>query len=295
VKVGAGLTAAADGTLSAAAAPLTPATATVLGGIKVGSGLAITADGTLSSSVAGTYLLKAGDQMTGPLRLATMTAPSTYNGTDWYQWHNPTVGLYFHSPTGKNFILRNDGRVTLSAAPVDAMDAATKAYVDSASGGASLPLAGGTMTGGIVLPTTVQSLTWGASTYNIFGASGGVAIRYGNANIVNFTSTGATFIQKITTPGTGQGVEFGSGGGYLSKVGTGIGAYVGGNLRWSFGSTEHTSTLPIVLPGDPTKALQAAPKQYVDAKPTIVSAPAGSTPPDAALYPNNTLFVEFTA
>jgi hypothetical protein len=268
----------------------------VLGGIKVGTGLAITADGVLSSSVAGTYLLKAGDQMTGPLRLATMTAPSTYNGTDWYQWHNSTIGLYFHSPTGKNLILRNDGRITLGAAPVDAMDAVTKAYVDSASsGGAYLPLAGGTMTGVITLPTTVQSLTWGASTYNIFGANGGVAVRFGNANIVNFTSTTATFYQKITTAGTGQGVEFGSGGGYLAKVGTGIGAYCGGQQRLVIGATEHTSSVPIVLPADPTTALQAAPKQYIDAKPTIVSAPAGSTPPDTASYPNNTLFVEFTA
>ena len=271
------------------------ATASVLGGIKVGSGLAITADGVLSSSVAGTYLLKAGDQMTGPLRLAAMTAPSTYSGTDWYQWHNGTIGLYFHSPTGKNLILRNDGRVTLGAAPVDAMDAATKAYVDSASGGASLPLAGGTMTGGIVLPTTVQSLTWGTSTYNIFGASGGVAVRYGTANIVNFTSTGATFIQKITTPGTGQGVEFGSGGGYLAKVGTGIGAYCGGQQTLVIGATEHTSKVPVLLPADPTTALQAAPKQYIDAKPTIVSVPAGGAAPDTASYPNNTLLVEYVA
>ena len=52
VKVGTGLTAAADGTLSAAATPLTPATASVLGGIKVGTGLSVTADGTLSSASA---------------------------------------------------------------------------------------------------------------------------------------------------------------------------------------------------------------------------------------------------
>jgi hypothetical protein len=220
----------------------------------------------------------------------------------------------------------------LSADPSAALGAATKQYVDgkfagggytlpvatgtvlggvkvgsglaidangllSASGGAGayLPLAGGTMTGGITLPATVQSLTWGASTYNIFGANGGVAIRYGNANIVNFTATSAGFVQKITTPGTGIGVEFGSGGGYLSKVGTGIGAYVGGQQTLVIGAAEHTAKVPILLPADPTTALQAAPKQYIDAKPTIVSAPAGSTPPDTANYPNNTLFVEYTA
>lgn len=38
-----------------------------------------------------------------------------------------------------------------------------------------------------------------------------------------------------------------------------------------------TMTGPLVLPGDPTTALQAAPKQYVDAK----SLPAGGTPGQA--------------
>jgi hypothetical protein len=149
------------------------------------------------------------------------------------------------------------------------------------------------MTGTITLPTTVQSFLWGASTYNMFGANGGVAIRYGNANIVTFTATGSTFIQKITTPGTGQGVEFGSGGAYMSKVGTGIGVYCGGQQRWTFDSTKHKSLVPIELPADPVNALEAAPKQYVDTKPTIVSMPAGGTAPDAASYPNNTLLVEY--
>jgi hypothetical protein len=149
------------------------------------------------------------------------------------------------------------------------------------------------MTGGITLPTTVQSFTWGTSTYNIFGGNGGVAIRYGNANIVTFTATSAGFVQKITTPASGVGVEFGSGGAYLAKVTTGIGAYCGGAQTLLIGATEHTSRVPVLLPADPTTALQAATKQYVDAKPTIVSVPVGGTAPDTALYPNNTLLVEY--
>jgi hypothetical protein len=136
-------------------------------------------------------------------------------------------------------------------------------------------------------------LTFGTSTYNIFGANGGVAIRYGTSNLVNFTATSAAFTQKITAPGSSQGVEFGSGGAYLSKVGVGIGAYCGGQQRLVIGATEHTSAVPIVLPADPTTALQAAPKQYVDAKPTIVAIPTGATAPDTASYPNNTLLVEY--
>lgn len=50
VKVGAGLSAAADGTLSATASSLPVATSSVLGGVKVGTGLSATADGTLSAT-----------------------------------------------------------------------------------------------------------------------------------------------------------------------------------------------------------------------------------------------------
>lgn len=166
----------------------------------------------------------------------------------------------------------------------------------SASGGggtSGLPTTGGTMTGAINLPTTVQSLNWGAN-YNVFGASGGIAFRYNSTNIVNFTATAAGFIQKIQTPGTGIGIEFGSGGGYLSKVGTGIGAYCGGAQVLVIGAAEVTARVPLLLTADPTAALQAAPKQYVDAKPTILAMPEGGTPPDAALYSNNTLLVEYT-
>jgi hypothetical protein len=187
------------------------ATASVLGAIKVGTGLAITADGVLSSAVAGNYLLKTGDAMTGPLRFAQMNAPSTYNGTDWYQWHNPTIGLYFHSPTGKNVFIHNDGRFRLGAAPVDAMDAVNRAYLDTALTDISgyLKTTGGTMTGAITLPTTVQSLVWGTTTYNIFGGTGGVAMRHGTNNIVVYTSTAATYTQQIIASAT-TGIVFGA-------------------------------------------------------------------------------------
>lgn len=134
-------------------------------------------------------------------------------------------------------------------APTDPKHLANKEYVDSKAGG--LPTTGGTMTGGIILPTTVQSLTWGTSTYNIFGASGGVAVRFGNANIVNFTATGATYTQKITTPAAGIGIEFGSGGANFSRGST---------------AAKIKSSAAIELPADPVAALEAATKQYVDAK-----------------------------
>jgi hypothetical protein len=274
------------------------ATASVLGGIKVGSGLSITADGVLSSSVAGAYVLKAGDTMTGSLLIDVPSGFALRVGTnsDFYGQYKAVNGNYRFEKGGASLLEigttthQSFKPILLPADPTQNLEAATKQYVDSKAGGAFLPLAGGTMTGGITLPTTVQSLTWGASTYNIFGANGGVAVRYGNANIVNFTATGATFTQKITTPGTGQGVEFGSGGGYLSKVGTGIGAYCGGQQRLLIDATAHTSSVPIVLPGDPTTALQAVPKQYVDAR--VVVTAAGATAPATTGLADGALWVE---
>jgi hypothetical protein len=288
----------------AAGGTLPIASATRLGGVKIGTGITVAADGTIATTASTNYVNKSGDVMNGPLRYANSGGVSSFNGQDVYTYYD---GTYFRVqlPGSKSgyMIEIATGKVTFSIAPkctfapVDGFDLANKDYVDSAMSGSTafLKTTGGTMTGGITLPTTVQSLTWGASTYNIFGANGGVAIRYGNANIVNFTATGATYTQKITTPGTGQGVEFGSGGGYLSKVGTGIGAYTGGGLRFTIDTSAVSSTVPIAISVPATAANHAVTKSYVDALPTIVSMPAGGTAPAAASYPNNTLLVEYTA
>jgi len=120
-----------------------------------------------------------------------------------------------------------------------------------------LPLSGGTMTGGITLPTTVQSLTWGTSGYNVFGASGGVAVRSNTTNIVNFTAAEINAYVPITTAGSGVGVRFGSAGPTLSKSGTMI-----------------ASSAPITVAAAPATDTELANKKYVDDK---VAAGGGSS------------------
>jgi hypothetical protein len=155
------------------------------------------------------------------------------------------------------------------------------------------------MTGPITAPSSAVAMNF-TNTYNLYSANGGVSFRFGATDLMAFNSSSVIAYKGITTPSTGIGIQFGSGGGYLSKSGTGIGAYIGGAFRWSFGTTEHTSTLPIVLPGTPTAPDHAATKQYVDdavaatpAGAVIIPMPTGATVPDAALYPSGTLLVEY--
>jgi hypothetical protein len=257
-------------------------------------------------AVSGAYVPLTGGTMTGTLNIYTASGFGLIVGkssTDFYGQYQSTTGQYRLEKGGASVMEwgpttnQSFKPLLLPADPTLDLQAATKKYVDTkvAAGGAGayLPLAGGTMTGAITLPTTVQSLTFGTTTYNVFGGSGGIAMRYGNANIATFTATGSTFIQKITTPATGVGLEFGSGGGYLAKVGTGFGLYAGGQQRMAVNDVLHTSSVPIKLPADPTDPLHAAPKQYVDGKATIVPMVAGGTVPDAANYPNGTLLVEY--
>jgi hypothetical protein len=112
-----------------------------------------------------------------------------------------------------------------------------------------LPLSGGTMTGTITVPTTVQAFTFGTSGYNIFGASGGVAVRSNTTNVVNFTAAEIAAYVPITTAGTGVGVRFGSGGPTLSKSGTMIAA-----------------SAPITVAAAPATDTELANKAYVDSK-----------------------------
>jgi hypothetical protein len=103
------------------------------------------------------------------------------------------------------------------------------------------------MTGTITTPTTVPALTFGTSGYNVFGASGGVAVRSNTANIVNFTAAEIVATKPITTSGVGVGVRFGSGGPSLSKSGTSI-----------------ASSAPITVAAAPATATELANKKYVD-------------------------------
>jgi hypothetical protein len=125
-----------------------------------------------------------------------------------------------------------------------------KKYVDDtiAANTVFLKVSGGTMTGTITTPTTVPALTFGTSGYNLFGASGGVAVRSNTTNIVNVTASEFVAYKPITTAGTGVGVRFGSGGPSLSKSGTSI-----------------ASSAPITVDAAPTAATELANKAYVDA------------------------------
>jgi hypothetical protein len=139
-------------------------------------------------------------------------------------------------------------------------------------GGSFLPLAGGTMTGTITTPTTVQAMKFGTSPYNLFGASGGVAVRSNTTNIINFTATETVAYLPITTAGSGVGVRFGSGGPSLSKSGTMIAA-----------------SAPITVAAAPATDPELANKKYVDSK--VVVTAAGATAP-ATTLPAGTLWVE---
>jgi hypothetical protein len=276
--------------------------------------------GMLGMTGSGTQPLRFGSEPAGNYNLTMLASEGGM------QWQFNSDPLFLWSKTS----LTAQKPLMLAADPVSELGAATKQYVDtkvasggttytlptasatvlggikvgsglaidangvvSASGGTSgLPLTGGTMTGTIASPiATPMSFM---NNYSLFSQNGGVSFRFGAADLIAFSSVGIINYKPMTTPASGIGVQFGSGGGYLAKGGTnGIGAYIGGQLRWTFGSTEHMSTLPIAVSAEATAVNHLVTKSYVDNKPTIISMPAGGTAPDAALYPNNTLLVEY--
>ena len=116
----------------------------------------------------------------------------------------------------------------------------------SVSGG-FLPLTGGTLTGTLTLPSGTVGLAINGTNYNMLGGSGGVAYRNGTTNIVNFAGAEIVTYVPLTTPGTGVGIRFGSGGPSFSKSGTSI-----------------ASSAPITVAAAPAGATELANKAYVD-------------------------------
>jgi hypothetical protein len=136
-----------------------------------------------------------------------------------------------------------------------------------------LPLSGGTMTGTIVAPTTVPALTFGTTGYNVFGASGGVAVRLNSTNIATFTGANLTMNAPIVTSSAANALQLGSGGPTLSKSGTGTIA----------------ASASITVATTPVAPNELANKAYVDSK--VVVTAAGAAAP-ATTLPAGTLWVE---
>jgi hypothetical protein len=201
------------------------------------------------SSIGTTYVRKSGDAMTGPLRHSAAASPSTFNGQDWYVWHNSgNAALYFHSPAGRSFIFLADGTLQLQVGPTSGNHAANKFYVDNAVSAANyLPLTGGTMTGTIVAPTNVNTLTW-AGTYNIFGSSNGWAVRSGTTNLLLATTTSVTAGVQLDVKQSGTAIRFGTTGPTITNI-SGV-VSVTGNV-------ESTAVAP-------TAASHLTRKDYVD-------------------------------
>jgi hypothetical protein len=230
VKIGSGITVGADGTISASAGStytLPNASATVLGGIKIGTGLTIDANGVCTATLAGNYVNKAGDVMNGPLRFSPSTYSSGYNGTDAYVYMD-TVLFRCIMPSGKQAYVVDPQTALVQFiganpqtpfVPSVDNDLTNKKYVDGAITGSTtfLKLAGGTMTGTIVAPTAVNTMTW-AGTYNIFGSSGGWAVRSGTTNLLLATTTTVSAAVIFEVKASGAAIRFGSAGPTLTNI-----------------------------------------------------------------------------
>lgn len=185
-------------------ATLPTATTTTLGGVKVGIGLAVTAEGLLSATGggAGNFLPSTGGTLTGPLKHAACDV-SSFDGISVYQYYD-----------GTNYRMQLPG-------------ARTGYRIDIATGdfnlSQKLSVTGqATFSNTVNLPGngTTNSLAFNTTNYNILAGSGGVAWRNNTTNLQVISASTIINYIPMTTPATGAGVQFGSGGAFLGRGST---------------------------------------------------------------------------
>ncbi|MCP9925968.1 hypothetical protein KBY79_12195 [Synechococcus lacustris C3-12m-Tous] len=268
------------------AGPVEIASASRLGGIKVGTGLAIDATtGVLSSSIAGNYLVKTGDAMTGPLRHANSGGVSTFNGTDVYcyfdgsnyriQLPSSRTGLRIDNTTGEvsfpTLPTSTGGNASVGTHLI------TKSYLDNriVSINEFLRLAGGTMTGTITSSADVDFWKIQGSTYSMIGNAQNIRIRKSTTDLITIGSTLTSTLQLVT-PATATAIAFGSGGPTIGRK----------------SATELIASATIECNPLPTLPAHLANKAYVDSK--IVFTAAGDAAPSIDGLAEGALWVEFT-
>ena len=148
--------------------------------------------------------------------------------------------------------------------------------------------AGDTMTGSLRLPNgtnSVPALNFGTVNTGILGNSTGTNIVMSFAGQPVYTFQSGSLVSSVAIR-AGDGTVSQVGLAFASEPGSGLFHKGSGSVSLSANATEImnwnsskiiTSYGPIVLPADPTTALQAAPKQYVDN--TVASAVAAASSP----------------
>lgn len=259
--------------------------------------------GSLPRASIGTNGISTPYQMIG--KAGAATSPSfSFTGdlnTGFYNAGPDSIGV---SAGGTLRVMFNATDVTstvpiiLPGDPTADLHAATKGYVDDlVSGGvtaidstaraaaaaaqatadAALPLAGGTMSGIITMPTsavTAPGINHSGSTQTgiYFPSAGVVGFAVAGSNALSVSASAITAAKQVLALGSATGTASAPAYAFTGDTDTGIyqisgdnlGFTAGGTLRLTVSTTAITSTLPVVLPGSPSSSLQAATKGYVD-------------------------------
>jgi hypothetical protein len=195
--------------------------------------------------------------------------------------------------------------IQLPADPTTTMQAATKQYVDNkpaadvnkayvdAADGARVLKAGDTMTGNLTIPggtAAAPSLNFtGGTNCGLYGGSGALNFSVGGAAKLLLSSSAITpaipirgFDGTVNAPQYAFNSASNTG---ILRSATELAFAWAGVQKLGISATLLTSTLPLVLPADPTTALQAVTKQYVDGRPTGLS----EAPGDGTFYARRNL------
>lgn len=230
------------------------------------------------SARLGNYLPIAGGAMTGTLQLppgAGPAAPSLqfYPGTGIY---GPASGNVAISAAGvlvfttSSIVARFSIPLQVAADPAQPLGVATKQYVDAVSGqlGNYLPLTGGQLTGPLITAAgsggSLLGIGIGNNTTGLWTSGGNaLVLQTGGATNLYLSPTGNT-IGQSTTMATGTTFTLAADATQPMQAVTlqQMGAIVGGPYLPTAGGT---LTGPLLLAANPTAALGAATKQYVDA------------------------------
>ena len=217
------------------------------------------------------YLQLSGGTLTGILTLNADPVSALQAATK--QYVDGRTPIIADAPNdGSEYVRKNLAWALASSGMIDApADGTAYGRLNSAWAGV-LPLVGGTLTGALTLPigtAAAPALMMGDTNSGIYGGADSVNISTNGTVCQTFSTTAITStIRSIGPAGAAATPTWSFSGdpnsGIYSVGADAVGISAGGTLRFTVSTTAVTSTLPVVLPADPTTALEAATKQYVD-------------------------------